>query len=102
LDFFLAIAHKHLPLTHAAYPRPAPSSLSSPDCLLIQVGEIIGRFEKKGMVLKGLKVFQCPKELAEEHYEDLSSKPFFGDLVEYIISGPVICMVGLYKLNLYA
>jgi nucleoside-diphosphate kinase len=57
------------------------------------VGEIIGRFEKKGMVLRGLKVFQCPKALAETHYEDLSSKPFFGDLVDYIVSGPVICMV---------
>ena len=45
------------------------------------------------MVMKGLKVYQTPKEIAEEHYEDLSSKPFFGDLVDYIISGPVICMV---------
>ena len=57
------------------------------------MGEIIGRFEKKGMVMKGLKVFQCPKEVAEEHYQDLSEKPFFGDLVDYIISGPVVCMV---------
>jgi nucleoside-diphosphate kinase len=58
-----------------------------------QVGEIIGRFEKKGNVLKGLKVFQTPKEVAEEHYQDLSEKPFFGDLVDYICSGPVVCMV---------
>ena len=42
------------------------------------MGEIIGRFEKKGNVLKGLKVFQTPKEVAEEHYQDLSEKPFFG------------------------
>ena len=55
--------------------------------------EIIGRFEKKGNVLKGLKVFQTPKEVAEEHYQDLSEKPFFGDLVDYICSGPVVCMV---------
>eukprot|EP00873_Tetraselmis_striata_P021746 jgi/Tetstr1/442010/TSEL_030191.t1 len=57
------------------------------------VGEIIGRFERKGFKLVGLKMFQCPKELAEEHYKDLSSKPFFPDLVNYIISGPVVAMV---------
>ena len=45
------------------------------------VGEIISRFEKKGMVMKALKTYQCPKAVAEEHYQDLSSKPFFGDLV---------------------
>ena len=33
-------------------------------------------------------MFQCPKEVAEEHYQDLSEKPFFGDLVDYIVSGP--------------
>jgi nucleoside-diphosphate kinase len=44
-------------------------------------------------VLKGMKMFQCPKAVAEEHYEDLAKKPFFGDLVEYIVSGPVMCMV---------
>ena len=57
------------------------------------VGEIVGRFEKKGMHLKALKLFVCPKELAEEHYQDLSERPFFPDLVDYITSGPVACMV---------
>ncbi|OVA17578.1 Nucleoside diphosphate kinase [Macleaya cordata] len=56
------------------------------------VGEIISRFEKKGFKLTGLKLFQCPKELAEEHYKDLSAKPFFPNLIEYITSGPVVCM----------
>ncbi|KAI3970325.1 hypothetical protein MKX01_023972 [Papaver californicum] len=56
------------------------------------VGEIISRFEKKGFKLTGLKLFQCPKELAEEHYKDLSSKSFFPSLIEYITSGPVVCM----------
>ncbi|XP_006664086.2 nucleoside diphosphate kinase 2, chloroplastic [Oryza brachyantha] len=56
------------------------------------VGEIISRFEKKGFVLKGLKLFQCPKELAQEHYKDLKDKPFFPSLIEYITSGPVVCM----------
>ncbi|KAF8399849.1 hypothetical protein HHK36_015745 [Tetracentron sinense] len=56
------------------------------------VGEIISRFEKKGFKLTGLKLFQCPKELAEEHYKDLKAKPFFPKLTEYITSGPVVCM----------
>ncbi|CAI5520522.1 unnamed protein product, partial [Closterium sp. Naga37s-1] len=57
-----------------------------------EVGEIIGRFERKGFVLRGLKLFQCPKELAEEHYKDLADKPFYKGLVDYIISGPVVAM----------
>ena len=57
------------------------------------VGEIISRFENKGMVLKALKTYACPKAVAEEHYRDLSSKPFFGDLVDYICSGPVVAMI---------
>lgn len=56
------------------------------------VGEIISRFEKKGFKLTGLKLFQCPKELAEEHYKDLKAKPFFPGLIDYITSGPVVCM----------
>ncbi|XP_078441135.1 nucleoside diphosphate kinase 2 [Wolffia australiana] len=56
------------------------------------VGEIISRFEKKGFKLKGLKLFQCPTELAEEHYKDLKEKSFFPNLIEYITSGPVVCM----------
>ncbi|KAF9604411.1 hypothetical protein IFM89_006420 [Coptis chinensis] len=56
------------------------------------VGEIISRFEKKGFKLTGLKLFQCPKELAEEHYKELKEKPFFPKLTEYITSGPVVCM----------
>ncbi|CAK7336638.1 unnamed protein product [Dovyalis caffra] len=56
------------------------------------VGEIISRFEKKGFKLTGLKLFQCPKELAEEHYKDLKAKSFFPGLIDYITSGPVVCM----------
>eukprot|EP00245_Coleochaete_scutata_P006539 TRINITY_DN21013_c0_g1_i1.p1 TRINITY_DN21013_c0_g1~~TRINITY_DN21013_c0_g1_i1.p1 ORF type:complete len:231 (-),score=37.35 TRINITY_DN21013_c0_g1_i1:169-861(-) len=57
------------------------------------VGEIILRFERKGFALKGLKLFQCPRDLAQEHYKDLKEKPFFPKLVDYIVSGPVVCMV---------
>jgi nucleoside-diphosphate kinase len=57
------------------------------------VGDIISRFERKGFKLVGLKLYQTPKEVAEEHYKELSSKPFYGKLVEYIVSGPVVAMV---------
>lgn len=57
------------------------------------VGKIIQRFEEKGYFLKALKMKMVEKSLAEEHYADLSSKPFFSGLVDYICSGPVVCMV---------
>ncbi|KAG2450563.1 hypothetical protein HYH02_005064 [Chlamydomonas schloesseri] len=57
------------------------------------VGDIIGRFERKGYKLAALKLYQTPKQVAEEHYKDLASKPFYKDLVNYIVSGPVVCMV---------
>lgn len=49
------------------------------------IGEIIKRFEQKGYYLRALKYVNVPKEQAEEHYVDLSSKPFYRGLVEYII-----------------
>ncbi|KAL7229385.1 hypothetical protein ACSBR2_007983 [Camellia fascicularis] len=57
------------------------------------VGEIICRFEKKGFSLKGLKLMNVERAFAEKHYEDLSAKPFFNGLVEYIVSGSVVAMV---------
>lgn len=57
------------------------------------VGEIITRFEQKGFQLKAMKLYQTPEEVAKEHYKDLASKPFFPDLVDYIVSGPVVSMV---------
>lgn len=57
------------------------------------VGEIIARFEKKGYKLVAMKLVSVEKGHAEKHYADLSSKPFFGALVDYICSGPVVAMV---------
>ena len=54
---------------------------------------MISRFERKGFKLVALKMQTATRGLAEEHYKELSAKPFFKDLVDYIISGPVICMV---------
>jgi nucleoside-diphosphate kinase len=57
------------------------------------VGEIIKRFEQKGFTLRALKMVNVERSLAENHYADLSDKPFFAGLVDYIISGPVVAMV---------
>jgi nucleoside-diphosphate kinase len=57
------------------------------------VGDIISRFEKKGFKLVGMKLTAPGKEMFEKHYADLSSKGFFGGLVAYASSGPVVAMV---------
>jgi len=57
------------------------------------VGEIISRLEKKGLKLIGLKMMNITPEMAKEHYAEHAEKPFFGELVDYITSGPVVAMV---------
>lgn len=57
------------------------------------VGEVISRLEKKGLKLVGLKMMQISNELASNHYVEHKEKPFFGELVEYITSAPVVAMV---------
>jgi nucleoside-diphosphate kinase len=57
------------------------------------IGNIITRFEQRGYFLKALKLAQPTKELLEQHYADLKERPFFPALVNYMLSGPVVCMV---------
>lgn len=57
------------------------------------VGEVIRRFEQKGFKLVKLKMFQFTKEQAEEFYSVHKDKPFFGELVSFISSGPVVAAV---------
>merc|ERR1712226_226273 len=57
------------------------------------LGEIIGRFEKKGFKLVAMKLCSPGKEHMEKHYADLATKKFFPGLVEYMCSGPVCAMV---------
>ncbi|WP_335869719.1 nucleoside-diphosphate kinase [Bacillus sp. 2205SS5-2] len=57
------------------------------------IGEIVSRFEDKGFQLAGAKLMHISKELAEEHYGEHKERPFFGELVEFITSGPVFAMV---------
>jgi len=56
-------------------------------------GEILGRIERRGFTLRGLKLLRVSPEQANQHYAEHEGKPFFGELVEFITSGPVISMV---------
>ena len=57
------------------------------------VGEIIGRFERRGLKLLGMKFMQLSEELARKHYAVHEGRPFYESLVAYITSGPVVAMV---------
>ena len=57
------------------------------------MGEIIARFEKRGVKIAALKMLRISRALAEEHYGEHKGKPFFGPLVDFITSGPVVAMV---------
>ena len=56
-------------------------------------GEIIARFERKGLKIVALRSLTVTKELAEQHYAEHSERPFFGELVEFITSGPIVAIV---------
>ena len=57
------------------------------------IGDIVDRFERRGFELKGAKLMVASKELAEKHYAEHAERPFFGELVDFITSGPVFAMV---------
>lgn len=56
------------------------------------IGEVIGRLERKSLKIVAAKLFTIDKALAEEHYGEHVDKPFFGELVSFITSGPVMAM----------
>jgi nucleoside-diphosphate kinase len=56
-------------------------------------GEIIARFERKGLRIVALRHMTVTRELAERHYAEHAEKPFFGELVQFITSGPIVAMV---------
>ena len=56
------------------------------------VGEVIGRFERKGLRLEKIRSLVIDEAMAGEHYAEHVEKPFFGELVEFITSGPVVAM----------
>lgn len=68
--------------------------LLKPDAVARRLsGKILARFEEKGLWLVAMKLVKPSKPTAEKHYAEHSSKPFFGDLVGFITSSPVVAMV---------
>lgn len=57
------------------------------------IGEIIGRIERKGLTIAALELKHVTDEVAAEHYAEHKDKPFFGSLLEFITSGPVVAAV---------
>jgi nucleoside-diphosphate kinase len=55
-------------------------------------GEIIARFERKGLRIREMRTMTVTKDLAERHYAEHSERPFFGELVQFITSGPIVAM----------
>jgi len=56
-------------------------------------GEIIARFERKGLKILALKHMTTPRDLAETHYDEHRERPFFGELVDFITSAPLVAIV---------
>jgi nucleoside-diphosphate kinase len=68
--------------------------LIKPDALARALaGELLGRFERRGLELRAAKLVQVDRELAEQHYDEHREKPFFGELVEFITSAPTLALV---------
>jgi Nucleoside diphosphate kinase len=57
------------------------------------IGEIISRFEKRGLKIVSLKMVKMSRDIAEKLYDEHKGKSFFEELVNYVTSGPVVCMV---------
>jgi len=68
--------------------------LAKPDAYARSLsGEILARFERKGLRPVALRVMQVTREIAERHYAEHAERPFFGELVEFITSAPLVAMV---------
>jgi nucleoside-diphosphate kinase len=57
------------------------------------VGEIVSRLERRGLTLRAVKLLRVTPEIAGEHYAEHREKPFYGELVDFITSGPAVAMV---------
>ena len=68
--------------------------LIKPDAMQRRLaGEILARFEQRGLAVRAAKLVQVDRELAGRHYEEHAEKPFFGELVEFITSSPTLALV---------
>ena len=67
--------------------------LLKPDCVQRRlIGEIIGRFERKGLNVVGMRMLQVSPALSREHYAEHVSKPFYPNLEEFITSAPIVAL----------
>ena len=68
--------------------------LIKPDAMARRLaGEILGRLERRGLTVQAAKLVQVDREFAERHYAEHAEKPFFGELVDFITSGPTLAFV---------
>jgi nucleoside-diphosphate kinase len=68
--------------------------LAKPDAVRRSLaGEIVARFERRGFRLRAARLLTVDRALAEKHYAEHEAKPFFGELVEFITSGPTLALV---------
>ena len=68
--------------------------LAKPDAIRRSLaGEIVARFERRGFTLRAARLVQVDEELAQQHYAEHAEKPFFGDLISFITSGPTLAFV---------
>jgi nucleoside-diphosphate kinase len=68
--------------------------LLKPDCVQRRlIGEIVQRFERKGLRLVAMKLLQASRDLAEKHYAVHEGKPFYDSLLKFILAGPTVAMV---------
>jgi nucleoside-diphosphate kinase len=56
------------------------------------VAEIIGRFERRGLRFRGIRLLRLDRATAEQHYAEHRERPFFGELVDFICSGPIVAL----------
>ena len=68
--------------------------LAKPDAVARNLaGEVVARFERRGLKLRAARLVVASRELGETHYAEHKEKPFFGELVDFITSGPILAMV---------
>jgi nucleoside-diphosphate kinase len=68
--------------------------LVKPDAMARRLaGEILARLERRGLVVRAARLVYVDRDLAERHYTEHAEKPFFGELVEFITSGPTLALV---------
>ena len=56
------------------------------------IADIIGRFERRGLHFRGIRLLQLDCATAEQHYAEHRERPFFGELVDFITSGPIVAL----------